>query len=144
MTVELRDVDPETNDLDFVTSTWSRAFKSSPAAGVIADEDWAPIMHPQIRRLIARPGVRTLLACDRDDPRFLYGFIAGEPERRVVHFCYVKQAFRRAGCARQLLIALGLDPLLPFRFTCWTPYVAKLGSKIPRATHDPNLARYRA
>jgi hypothetical protein len=141
MRIQHRDADGE-DDLAFVVSTWSRAFKASPTAGMIADEDWAGVMHGQIRKLIARPGVRTVVACDPAEPRFLYGFIAGDPELRVVHFCYVKQPFRRAGCARGLFNALGIDPLLPFRFTCWTYAVPELGAKTPRATYDANLARY--
>lgn len=135
-----RDAEPQ--DLDFVVSAWSRAFKASPAAGVIADEDWPAIMHEQIRKVIARPGVRTIVAYDRDDPWFIYGFIAGDREQRIVHFAYVKQAFRGAGFARALLTELGVDPVRPFRFTYWMPIVARLGPKIPHASHDPNLARY--
>jgi hypothetical protein len=140
MKVGHRDADGE--DLSFVVSTWSRSFKASPTAGMIADDDWAGVMHAQIRKLLARPGVRTVVAFDQDDPQFLFGFIAGDPELRVVHYLYVKQPYRRAGHARRLFGALGIDPLLPFRFTCWTYAVPELGSKVPRAAYDPNLARY--
>jgi hypothetical protein len=130
------------DDLAFIVSTWSRSYKSSPAAGLIASEDWPTVMHPQIRKLIDRPGVTTLVACDRRDSSFLIGFACATPAAKVLHYVYVKQPFRRAGYARQLVLELGIDPLLPFRFTCWTHACRELAAKIPRATHDPNPARY--
>ena len=135
----------ELDDAQFVVPTWSRAFKQSRSAGMIADEDWAFIMHPQIQKVLARPGVQTIIAYENTDPSFRYGWISGTPGTpeipAVVYFCYVKEAFRRAGYARGLFAAIGIDPYERFRYTCWTPVIPKLQHAIPHAKHVPEFAR---
>jgi hypothetical protein len=148
----------ELADAQFIVSTWSRAYKRSKQAGIIATEDWERVMHPQIQRLLARPTTTTIVAYENTDPDFLYGHIAGDltgnmlfdDERGewvfdpspLIYFCYVKESFRRAGYARGLFAQLGVDPRRRFLFTCWTPVVAKIASEIPLAKHIANLARY--
>lgn len=134
----------ELDDAQFIVSAWCRSFKASRSAGMIAAEDWEAVMHRQVQKVVARPEVRTIVAFENTDPTFLYGFIAGDTTDRppVVFFCYVKEAFRRAGYARGLFAALGVDPTRRFAYTCWTPILHKLATKVPFAKHDPNLARY--
>ncbi len=134
----------ELADGPFVVSTWSRGFKVSRSAGMICSTDWERVMHPQIQKVLSRADVRTILAYENTDPTFLYGFIAGDTSGSVpvVFFCYVKEAYRRAGYARGLFAALGVDPSQRFAYTCWTPVIQKLVTKVPFAKHDPNLARY--
>lgn len=167
MTVAFRSAELE--DARFIVSSWSRAFKGSNSAGMIADEDWATVMHPQIKKVLARPGARTIVAYEKTDPAFIYGFAAGDTDERipVVFFVYVKEPYRLAGYrngvrigdgyGRRLLAALGVDPAGRFRYTCWTPVIRDLQgtmgrpvrheaervpSKIPYATFDPHFARY--
>lgn len=138
----------ELADHKFIISTWSRAFKRSRAAGIIASEDWEAVMHRQAQRLLARPTMRAIIAFERDDPDFFYGWIAGETAGRVpvVHFTYVKEDYRRwkdLHIGRLLFAALGVDPRKYFVFTCWTPILLEFDpSPIPLAKHDPNFARY--
>lgn len=140
------------SDLDFVVATWSSSYKSAHAAGIIASEDWPTIMHATLRKLLARPGTRAIVAYERPD--FLYGFIAGDVTGPypVVHFVYVKEPYRstarrdgtRSGPrhARGLFRALGVDPEGPFLYTCRTSVVTRLGHKIRNATFAPAAARY--
>jgi GNAT superfamily N-acetyltransferase len=133
------------SDESFVISSWSRAYKTSRQAGMIATEDWAGVMHLQIRKALGRPDARALVACAADDDDFLFGWIAGDVSDElapVVFFTYVKEAFRRAGHGRGLLRALGVDPSKPFRYTCWTPVLHSIAEKMPYAKHDWNFARY--
>lgn len=133
----------EIDDAPFVVSTWARAFKHSRSAGMIADEDWPVVMHPQIQKVLARPGVQTVIAYENTDPNFRYGWICGTPDTAppVVFFTYVKEAYRRAGYARGLFAELGIDPAKRFTYTCWTPVVQKVAHAIPLAKHDPGHAR---
>lgn len=141
MTIAYRPAEIE--DAQFVVSTWSRGFKESRSAGMIADEDWPRVMHPQIQKVLSRPGVQTIVAYENTDPSFLYGWICGTPGTAlpVVFFTYVKEAYRRAGYARGLFAALGVDPAKRFYYTCWTPVISKLDGAIPLAKHDPGYAR---
>ncbi len=133
----------ELDDAPFVVSQWSRCFKPSRSAGMIADEDWPLVMHAQIQKLLARRGVKTIIAYERTDPSFLYGFITATPDSspQVVYFVVVKEAYRRAGYARGLFGAMGIDLRSSFRFTCWTPVIPKLQHAIPLAKHVPEYAR---
>lgn len=148
--------DAKIDDRRFVVATWASSYKSAHAAGMIASEDWATIMHAQIEKLLDRPGVRTIVAYDRvaRGQDFLYGFIAGDPSLLVpaVFYVYVKGPFRsqegadgkRSGPrhARGLFAALGVDPARSFRFACRTAVVSRLADKIPRGRFDPGVARY--
>jgi len=146
------------SDRRFVISTWSSSYKNAHAAGMIASEDWPGVMHPQITKLLDRPGTRTIVAYER--PSFLYGFICGDTSGRlpVVHYVYVKGAFRAQQVApvgeperwsgprhaRGLFAALGVDPAQPFLYTCKTADVVDLdiANKIPLARFKPGAARY--
>lgn len=129
---------PASCERRFVLSGWSSSFKGSDEAGMITTDDFPHVMHAQIAKITARPECRVLLALDQT---FL-GFIAGEPEARIVYYCYVKSTYRRRGFARRLFAALGVDPAKPFTFPARTFWTFQLRSKIPMATRDVNVARY--
>lgn len=142
-------------DRDFVVATWSSSYKNAHAAGMIASEDWADIMHAQIRKLLDRPTTRAIVAYE--PPDFLYGFIAGDVSKTtgplpIVWYVYVKEPYRswlrpdgtRSGPrhARGLFRALGIDPNERFLYACRTQIVTRLGHKIRNAKFVPATARY--
>jgi hypothetical protein len=132
-------------DRDFIVSSWSASFKNAYAAGIIQADDWADIMHSQIRKLLDRPGTRAIVAYEKKSPGFIYGFIAGDTtdaEKPVVHFVYTKAPYRMTGHARGLFAALGVDPSKPFQYVCKTAVVSKLAHKIRLAKWNPLVARY--
>jgi len=131
-------------DMQFVISNWSASFKVSHSAGLIQSDDWADIMHAQLRKVIERPDTRTILAYEKTDPTFFYGFISGDTSQQpaIVHYVYVKAPYRRHGMARALFAALGVDPSRPFLYTCKTAIVSKLAVHTPMARWNPLLARY--
>jgi hypothetical protein len=131
-------------DLPFVISNWSASFKISHSAGLIQSEDWADIMRPQIQKVIQRPDARTVIAYEKSDPAFFYGFISGDTSgpTPVVYYVYVKAPFRKHGHARRLFQALGVDPTKPFLYTCKTAIVSKLSGQVPMARWNPLLARF--
>lgn len=55
------------------------------------------------RRRIAKLTLqaKTLVAVDIEDPSFIFGWLCGES--KTVHYCHVKEAFRRKGVATALL-----------------------------------------
>jgi hypothetical protein len=132
------------DDRRFVVSAWSSSYKTAHTAGMIHTDDWATVMHAQIERLIARPDVRTIVAFERKDPTFVYGFICGDPTGSVpiVFYVYTKEPYRRSGHARGLFGAIGISPLGRFLYACKTAIVPTLTGKIPSARFDPSVARY--
>lgn len=140
------------DDRRFVLATWSSTYKSAHAAGMILAEDWAPIMHDQLGKLLDRPTTRTAVAYEPGD--FLYGWICGDTSGAlpIVHYVFVKAGFRAVRLAgdrfsgprhaRGLFRELGLDPAEPFLYSCKTPVVSDLVHKIPRARFCPAAGRY--
>jgi len=53
----------------------------------------------------------TCVLCDADEPDVIFGWICYEhaPTFTVVHYIYVKNAFRKIGLARRMVGGVGLD-----------------------------------
>lgn len=147
MAVAFRHADlSDENERQFVITTWSSSFKKSFTAGLIRTEDWPAIMHAQLGKILDREGARAVLAVDTEDPTFFYGWIAGDTSDRtaVIYYVYVKEPYRRAGYARKLFAAFGVDPGSAFTFVCKTPVAIEIAlrDKIPRARWNPLEVRY--
>lgn len=141
-------------DRRFIVSAWSASLRKSDYAGMIANDDWETVMHPQIERVLDSPGMQTVVAYSHDaEPGVadLHGFIAADVTGNVplVAYVYVKSSYRRGrgrlwsgdGLGRQLFKAIGVDPKLPFVFICRTAIVDELARHIPHATFKPVLGR---
>lgn len=136
---------PEDSDgCSAVVAMWSSSYKKSHYAGLIWHADWAAVMHPQISKVLALPDVRVIIAYEKGDPEYLYGFIAGDTSQSapVVYYVYVKEPFRRRRVARRLFAELGVDPLKYFVYVCKTGIVSTLAHKIPAARFNNLEARY--
>lgn len=145
MRLTLRPADcADMSDRSFIISTWSSSYKESRYAGIISDEDWGTVMHPQFEKHLDRDDTRAIIACDRNDGSQFYGWIAGNILERtpVVFFVYVKIAYRRVGIARRLFEALGVDPQRRFVYPCGMSIAIDLAHKIPLAKLNPNGLRY--
>lgn len=131
-------------DRKFILATWSSSYKKSHSAGLITADDWADIMRPQFEKHLNRIDARALIAYDRNDPDFFYGWIAGDTSEStpVIYYTYVKEAYRRSGIARALFKAFGVDPSGYFVYVCGTPDAIQMQRKIPRARFNPNEVRY--
>lgn len=144
------------SDRDFVISSWSASYRTSYSAGIIDMDAWATVMHAQLGRFLDRPNVRTVLAVERRDPTFLYGFITADTTVQVepldrgktrewpalVYYCYVKSAYRETGIARGLFGAIGIDPRSRFLTACKTAASTRFASKTPLAKWNPLVARF--
>jgi hypothetical protein len=132
---------------NFIIATWSSSYKDSHYAGILDNDTYAPAMHRQIPRVLARPGAVAMLAFERDDPDFLYGHAVAEldaHETPIVHYVFVKGPYRKLGVARGLFEALGINLKNYLVYTCKTGVVRVLldADKIPRGRFDPNGIRY--
>lgn len=146
MNLSFRAAARDDSDRQFVISHWSSSYKKSHSAGLIQADDWADIMRPQIAKVLDRPGMRAIIAYEKDDPDFFYGFIAGDSDdiidAPVIAYVYVKENYRKSGIARALFRAFGVEPNQRFTYACRTGIVTKLSSKIPLARFNPLEIRY--
>ena len=133
------------SDRVFVIRSWIDSYRTAHSAGMIAMRDWIDVMAPQVERVLARRGCRVWVAHhgDAEPGADLYGWLAAETAADpLVHYCYVKQAYRRMGIARGLLRLAEIDPTRRFRYSCKTGVVSKLGAQIPYAVWTPLVVRY--
>jgi GNAT superfamily N-acetyltransferase len=56
-----------------------------------------------IEYILNKPDVEVRLACLREDPEIILGYAIVEPKNSVVHWVFVKQAWRKIGIARSLI-----------------------------------------
>jgi hypothetical protein len=127
--------------------------------------DYKTVMNIVVRRILARPGVTVLVAANpREKPPIdLHGWIAVEEKANVpvyrppryelevhtsevplVHYVYVKKAYRGFGLARSLFAKAGVDPTQHFLYTCSTSLSVQVEKafKIPRAEWMPACVRF--
>jgi len=110
--IEIRAATQE--DRPLIYATWLRSYKHGAAfPRHIPDETFFEAHHNVVEALLDRSTV--LVAHPPDDPEVILGWSvvetllpeADEPSPIVVHYVYVKPAFRRAGVARRLLAQVG-------------------------------------
>ncbi len=145
MTLAFRPAEPA--DRNFIVDAWSGSYSLAFTAGMIQIEDWHQVMVPQIVKALARPDVRTVVAYETTETSHtadLFGFLTVDTVEApaLVYYCYTKEPYRRAGVARGLFRAAGIDPRLPFRYVCSTPMTRTLERKIPLAKWQPLLGRF--
>lgn len=93
-------------DAHFIASSWLKSYRDSPATAAVPSQTFYYWHHRVIEVVLARAAV--LVACDPDDPDTIVGWACAEamPGALVLHYVYVKHAFRRFGIARALVRAL--------------------------------------
>lgn len=110
----LRDGRPE--DLPLIIRTWVSCNRRSPASWGVP----TPVYLTGQRALVLRIlGVScAIVAVDPDDDAHVYGYVVWQAPS-VVHYLFVKEAYRRVGLASTLLAAARrqLEPADGFSFT---------------------------
>lgn len=99
------------SDRALIIDSWRRSAFKGPWAGMMPASLFKREQTRLANRLFDR--YRPLIACWDEDHDQIYGWICGSADRpgeTVVHYCYTKHAFRRAGIARRLLADLGHEP----------------------------------
>lgn len=95
-------------DLPLVFSSWLRSYRDGPIGRVLTDTVFYSEAKPVVVALAS--SARLIVACDPANPDTIYGWACGERlADLVVHFVYVRSAWRGWGIARRLLEALGYE-----------------------------------
>jgi len=101
--IEVRLAKPE--DLNFIFSCWLRNYRhSSQFARKISNTVYYKYHHKVIERIIGR-GAQVRIAHQVGEPDIILGFACMESFENtpVLHFIYVKKAFRGLGIAKKLV-----------------------------------------
>jgi GNAT superfamily N-acetyltransferase len=90
-------------DAPFIFSSWLKSYRQSEAVKGLSDDIYFDGQRSVINRILLRSAC--LVAVDPDDASHLYGFICFEEHypNPVLHYVYVKQAYRKLGVASLLM-----------------------------------------
>lgn len=120
-------------DENFIFATWLRCYKHSSAfARRVPDKTFYLHHHAVVAGILDRAEVTVATLADSDST--IIGYSVREPG--VLHFVYVKKAFRRMGVATQLLAGTDVNGCV---FTHWTEGWDLLSKKWPNAQYNPYL-----
>ncbi len=122
----------------FYSAALQSYFYSSRATHGLLPETFYKEHKRLLAKILQAPKAMMAIACLDDDPRVIVGFILAEPLADILHYVYVKQAFRRFGVAKRLLAHLELS-LDVCTVTHWTSDMASIGAKRPGMIYNPYL-----
>lgn len=104
----------EADDARFVFSTWTKYLQASSAYWRSLESKMMPAAHRLIAATLARPSCRAFVgvAAPAGEAEIIVGYLIADcvKETPVIHFGFVKDAFRGAGVMRRLLVASGINP----------------------------------
>lgn len=92
-------------DIPFIASSWSKSYQSSAAVRNVRTSLYFDRQKQTILHLLQRS--QCLVICLREDEDAILGYVVFEKD--VLHFVYVKEAWRKHGIATRLVSAAGLD-----------------------------------
>lgn len=127
-------------DIPKIFRDWLKSYRAKgPGCATIPNEVYYWWQHRLIEVLWADPTVGWAIACDRQDPFKIYGWLcyqraeSAEGDIPVFHYVYVNKIFRRLGVATALLNAADgrPDKTLPIAVTSITPAGRELMDKRP-------------
>ena len=118
------------NDLNFVYDTWLMSYRNTlmPEGG--ARDKFYRMMRKRVSMLLLR-GAKALVAVDPSEPDYIYGFICAE--ENLLHYVYVKDAYRGNGVSLQLTAEAGLGGASPLFCTHWSTAFDRISIKKPGA-----------
>jgi predicted GNAT family acetyltransferase len=136
--IEIRGFRSSTDEA-FVYSTWLRNYKhSSYFAKRIRPVTFFAGHHNIASHILKKESVKVFVACPKDDIETILGYLVCEPDsdKQIIHFVFVKDAFRGLGVARALVEASQID-INKIHFTHWTYPVDEFIRKYPDIIYDP-------
>lgn len=97
---------PEPEELWLIVDSWAKGWRNSPWAGTVRNDRFFDVHRDTIVGLIARGAKALAAVADGVNGERVLGWVCYEekpPADTVVHYCYVKDPFRRNGLGRELV-----------------------------------------
>lgn len=138
--VRLRNVTAE--DHNFILNSWLKSFRNGPAVRRMENSAYYHEQAKVIKELLQ--SVNVLVACDKDAPNQILGYLISQRINNVfvLHYVYVKQPFRNCGIAKMLIAArdheLGETAAV---YTHHTESASRLAYKY-KFMYNPYVTRY--
>lgn len=134
--VELRA--PETQDLNFLLSSFLKSFRNSDESRQMSNEVFFDTYKPLWFQVLQNSLV--VVASNPEDPSQIYGYAVYQSIGgvRVLHWVYVKFTFRHLGIAKRLFEHVDSDPATPTICT-FISHVFEKKKKKYRLNYDPSF-----
>lgn len=136
---------PDETEYALIFDSWARAFQKSPWAGCVLNHKWDEVSRAGISEVLDR-GALVLVAYVplEDGTRRVAGYVVAEPDRKILHWVYVKRDYRIAGfqLGTALVRLLVREPkwTYTYRTLASAPFLRRaLGKLAP--VHEPVGAR---
>lgn len=128
-------------DTSFLLNSWLKSYyHSSYFCKRIREKIYYRFHHEVITRILGQPNTKVLIASDPIDTSVILGYLVyNEFEcKPLIHYAYVKGAFRQMGIATTLIKAAELD-LSIAQFTHWSFDCDEIVKKHPNMVYTPYL-----
>ena len=127
--------DAVANDISFIYDTWLNSYKHDSAVGKSIRSG---IYYNEYRFVIDSilEHSKVSVACKVDEPNVIYGYLVSSPN--VIHYIFVKDAFRRFDIATTLL-ASQFKQGEGVQYTHKTFMISDYIDKYPMLTYNPFL-----
>lgn len=130
------------DDAKFLMHSWLRSMRGMFRDST--DDDYYSGVQQDIMSLAKC--AKVIVACDREKPWFIYGYcVADEAASRedplVVHYIFVKNAYRRQGIGTAMMKAHGWYPDRIVMATFWNYYLKQL-RHVVRLRYNPWYLRH--
>jgi len=125
---------PEESDWNYIYDSWKRSYREYEAW--VEPHHYYLQMADRIDRAKRSKDTSFIIACDKDDPNFIFGW-ACIGRKDVVIYVFVRQSFRHAEVARRLIqpaLSFSLDSMsreTTIACTHWTRACEKIGRANP-------------
>lgn len=107
------------NDMNFILATWLRSLYYGDTWYSDIDKNVFFTEYPRYIQALVKSS-NTIVVALADDPDVIIGYACGTAT--IIHFVYVKKAWRRKGVARLLLNDTG--------YYEWVTHLTKIGKKL--------------
>lgn len=113
----------ESKDEPFIYNSWLQSNKSRHPN--IPSSDYYSLYKKIIADVLYKSIV--VIACDPQDPEFIYGYAVIRPidDVKIIHYVYVKKPFRRFGVAKKMLESQEINLRDPIVITAKAPEFIK-------------------
>lgn len=134
--LELRPIlrEPRDSDMDLVIGSWLRSYRKH--APLTLDSIYYPGQRKIINDIMINSNNRLLVCASSEYDDAVLGWCCADPVRQILHYCHVKEPFRRLGIATMLLDVLGLNPKT-MRFSHITRVGQGIMNRYKNYNHDP-------
>lgn len=129
---------PRKEDIEFIYSTWTRSYRHGSAVGksLNKDSEFYPEYNKVIDWLLSQPDSSVHVLSLQDQPEIILAYAVSQ--KKVLHFIFVKEAFKNLGLEEALLKEIGKIEV----YTHKTVSIKKIMQKYAKAMYNPFLLYY--